>query len=442
MEPNDTTASRSYKVWVVGNRHPAADRSVSWNEDFPNMSEPDVLILDLTTLTSDMLKSIFDKDNWHQAADLIMDKFVQGDGIIIVITVPCLSIPNCISNYFLAPVEVLNTTDVPHSSTIKPDKDHEFAMYLASIEKFTFYITDYNYGKINHKIKYCGHSGVSCTITDKGNVYDNASHYLGSTFMLLEQDYSLDQIKSMDGAGKMVLLPPPTEPLTDALGKILFVYGKTSPIAGVRPNWAENIRMPRANNLQNQIDLLTSKNHDIVNEIKKLKIEREKIMDHTRLLYSGDLELEDAVRNAFQNLGFTEIRQIRDNAFEDGIFEFNNERFKYGVIEIKGATKRTTERDLTQCSKWVDQLFEIDQKLSKGIFIPNQYRIRPYVKSSKERKKFEPNEIDYATMKGICIIPSCVLFEAVCRVLGGETPNRTKIEQKIIDTNGVLENLL
>jgi len=55
---------------------------------------------------------------------------------------------------------------------------------------------------------------------------------------------------------------------------------------------------------------------------------------------------------------------------------------------------------------------------------------------------FEENELKYAKMKSICIIPLCVLFETVKKVLEKEvTIDRQKFEDIIAKTNGIVERL-
>ena len=92
---------------------------------------------------------------------------------------------------------------------------------------------------------------------------------------------------------------------------------------------------------------------------------------------------------------------------------------------------------------WVDDYARQSPPISaKGIFVANQYRWEKYPESKTKRKLFGPEEIELAVSRGICIIPTCLLFEAVKKVLEGHKPDRDKIEQVIFDTNGVLDSLL
>jgi hypothetical protein len=83
----------------------------------------------------------------------------------------------------------------------------------------------------------------------------------------------------------------------------------------------------------------------------------------------------------------------------------------------------------------------IENRKVKGIFICNQYRLNPYPKSKDDRIRFEPNELDYADTRRICVMPSFVLFEAVKSVLSGNVKTIANLEEIIAKTNGVLLNL-
>ena len=78
---------------------------------------------------------------------------------------------------------------------------------------------------------------------------------------------------------------------------------------------------------------------------------------------------------------------------------------------------------------------------TKGIFIPNQFRLMNLSESRERRKHFEPNELEFVKTRKICIIPTYVLFEAANKILDGQDPNRNEIEQKIFSTNGILESI-
>jgi hypothetical protein len=89
----------------------------------------------------------------------------------------------------------------------------------------------------------------------------------------------------------------------------------------------------------------------------------------------------------------------------------------------------------------VPEYFGEEKVLAKGVFIPNQHRLSPYPASTNDRLHFEPNELQFAAMRNICIIPSCVLFESVNVALKGIPPTRNMLEKVIVETKGLLTKL-
>ncbi|MFB0504604.1 MAG: hypothetical protein ACETWE_12285 [Candidatus Bathyarchaeia archaeon] len=159
-----------------------------------------------------------------------------------------------------------------------------------------------------------------------------------------------------------------------------------------------------------------------------------------RALWTKGKPLEHIVRDAFAFLGFSEIGRIRDENLEDWVIEFGStqEPYKYGVFEIKGADKRTSLADLTQCNKWVDDYIVENRGSAKGIFVPNQHRLGDIRKNKREREHFEDNELRYAGSREIWILPSHEIFYAVAEKLkGNSTINRKSIEERIAASNGI-----
>jgi hypothetical protein len=62
-------------VWLLGSKDNVVDKSVSWDEPFPNFSEPDIIIVNLKSLNMDVLKRIEEKnvDKLKIARDELFD---------------------------------------------------------------------------------------------------------------------------------------------------------------------------------------------------------------------------------------------------------------------------------------------------------------------------------------------------------------------------------
>src|SRR2546422_142917 len=136
------------------------------------------------------------------------------------------------------------------------------------------------------------------------------------------------------------------------------------------------------------------------------------------------------------------IDRVREKNKEDWVFKFQTlSRYQYGIIEVKGAEERITQAHLTQCNKWSDDYFEMNKRPSKSILITNQYRLEEYRSSVDKRKLFDINELEYARMKDIVILPSYVLFEAVSLSLKDSKKTRAYLEEKLAYAAGLLDQL-
>ncbi len=434
------------KVWVLGASHPNADKSISWNQQFPNFTEPDVLIINLTTLDKKTLTRI-NPQMLDQARSFILDKF-RHNGIVIFITAPFISITKnhqYYSNYDLSPIR-LNTRNVPQVTRKLYHNDYDFKKYADSVKSFDFYLETFDSGMIDYFFQQ-NQKNVKAFPLDKQYLKDNGGNFLGLSFSLFEQvsEASIyhEESKHLKGSGEIIFLPPPTETIEEALALLLYRYGKTISKEETIPNWVSKITLPSISKRSQEIKKLELQSESLQEQINKLVKENSEILNFRKLIYSKNSELEDIVFETFKLLGFEEIQRIRESDREDWVFEFKYEKqFKYGIIEVKGADTRTKQQHIVQTSKWVDERFAIDEKISKGVFIPNQHRLNEYPKSKKEREKFEPNELEYSQMKSICIIPTFVLFEAVKEKLDGKNKTRKDIEKIIATTNGVITRLI
>ena len=445
--------SRNEQVWLLGGTHPAADKSIIWGDQLPNLGDSDVLIVDMTTLTKEALRKI-DHREIDQAQKAIRDKLLAGDATVIVITQPefsaqpayagvvrlispnggILSDPDAYSSHRLLPV-ALETTSVRAGSRIAVDDGHDFREYLDAVTHFEFYISDYAARIDRHG------PAPDFEKEDGQGVRDNSGHDLG--FTLIARPAGGQGTAHTKSEGRLVLLPPPTEPADAAIGRILSVYGKGSLGAEAPPAWSKGLSLPQADQLQEQISELERRINEAHGVVADLARQKGETLAHLRLLYSRGPELEDAVVRAFRVLGFDDIEPIGGADREDAAFAMGGGApYSHGIVEVKGANSGTQMQHILQSKKWADQRDVNGGKPPKGIFVPNQHRLRPYPGSLKARIRIEPNQLRLAEMKDICIIPSCVLFEAVRRVLGGEAPNRAMITAKIAGCKGVLTDVL
>ena len=440
--------ARGEQVWLLGNTHPAADRSIEWRDPLPNLGDPDALIVDMTTLIEDAIREMGGK-KLGRIRKYIEEKFLCGGGTIAVITAAKFSVLHhelspgrpidqaglyARSNYSILPV-ALDTVPVAEGCRILCNDLHSYKKYVDAVGHFEFYIAGCNraiYSRLHDQKFFLDR-------VDLQNITDNSGHDLG--FELAVTAVEGDELLKWIGrTGYLVFLPPYTQPAADAIGTLLTFFGRGAPRGEVPPPWAEKVSLTRADLLQAEITVLEEQRDQVQGRMDALARERDGVLGHRRLLYSRGGGLEAAVADAFRLLGL-EAEQAGGADEEDCVLAMGAGGYAHGVVEVKGADGRTRQQDIVQCGKWVDVWYAREGKLPKGVFVPNPHRMKEYPKSRQERLRFEPNELEYAEAKDICIIPSCVLFEAAKRALDGEAPGRAKIAEKIAGAKGVLERV-
>ena len=429
-------ATSEAKIWVLGGKSPKADLSISWDAPFPNFADPDILIINLDTMDDRAVPGVVDKTKFQRAMVDINDKFMNGMGNIVLITSPRSStdVQNK-SQYDLSPVR-FSTVPVQEGRNIKFDAGHPFAEYLRKVKSFNFYLDNFDISSEIPATLKRTKEDLELQKIPNHNATDNAGHILSIGYKIYA-NHAAEKYES----SQLVLLPPCYDlPPNEAIDIIVDVFRNSAKEAP--PEWLTEVPLEGLDQILEGIDELNAKKAEVEAQISFQEKKKLEIATHLRLLFTRGTQLEDAVYNAFKLLGFDDIQRVREKAKEDWVFKFvNSTRYEYGILEIKGADSRTTRGQLTQCSKWADEYFEMNNEVSKPIFVVNQHRSEKYPESVDKRKEFDNKELEYAKMKNICILPTFVLFETVNAYLKGVGKSRAYLEKKLAESSGLLDRL-
>ncbi len=149
-----------------------------------------------------------------------------------------------------------------------------------------------------------------------------------------------------------------------------------------------------------------------------------------KLLYSTGKELEEIVKNVFEELGFN-LLQSRPNR-SDLNLKFND---NYFVCEVKGLTKSAGEKNSNQLQKWETEFFEDYEIHPKQVLIVNSFRNLPL--SERVEDTFPNQMLDYAIKKEQCLITTTQLLCFYLNWLDNNDILENFID-KITSTNGIL----
>lgn len=432
------------RIWVLGSEHPNAHKSIPWRSPFPNFANCDVLVINLQSLGSEQFKARYSELH-EEAQRYIFDLLMTGEKEVIVI------LPSGELDLAWLPLYPLlkgtAPAEVGESSIQRPADE-----YMKTVETCSFYIHNFRMSyfirKTNPKstdhenypfTKKAEDFGYKPLIRLRSRILNKAKQTIGCCLYFVIEIMYGGEYESVFESGNVLFLPPPTKIMAEQAIDIMVNILTGSELVESPPRWENEINLPELLGVEDKIAQKNQEEATLIKEIEKLEDRRNELIRFRRLLWTKGAHLENAVKEAFVFLGFSEIGKIRDANLEDWVVSFEStSQYEYGILEVKGSDARTALADLTQCNKWVDDYFVEKRGKAKGVFVPNQYRLGDIGNNREQREHFEDNELEYAESRTICILPSHEIFSAVVEKMKGNTRiSRKFIEEKIITTNGI-----
>jgi len=435
---------RTEKIWILGGKSLSADNNIPWQEDIPNLSNSDLLIIDLNTIPDIAVPR-------YEIRDYLRYMLMAAKTIYVILTPEAFDeMPFMEDTFPVFPAVIkIKPVDFKKINLLSGKKiPDEIVEYCKYVDYCPFFINGIDFTYLSNCLKpetkwapetyYFTNEIASIRQEYLFEVLNVSYQSIGfaANYYILDRDD-----KVLETTGQISFLPPPNKITSEAAVEVLVNSLVGLELKEGEPDWASKIQMPRVA----EIEKLLFKENEVIQEatkrIQKLELEKAKIDKHKKLLWTFDKPLELAVKDAFLVLGFGEIREGRSKELEDLVIDFKTTtEFVHGVMEVKGREKRTSMADMNQCDKWV-KLYRLNEnKKVKGIFLPSQFR-RTENLDSKKRLSFEKNEIDFAHDFNICVLPTSELFKAVVYILKGNKLSRNEIEKKILEADPICKLL-
>lgn len=426
-------------IWVLGGHASNADRNIPWQVDIPNLSNPDILIIDLNTIPEALRGDI----PYYEIRDYIRYILMAGKVVFIILSTDFRNYYKTLPVY--PKVEKIKPCDFydvnPLRLEIIPEEIIEYSKYVDNCDFFIDYLdknalwdmlrpnTDWKV----EKYPFTPHiSHISEDLLFK--LMNVAKQSIGLSAKYIIRDSYGDVLHI---TGSIHFLPPPTKISSSEGIEVIVNTIVGEEFKEEEPDWISNVEVPGAKELDIQITGIKNIIAEKIEEMNKLIEDKEELDKYLKLLWAFGKPLENAVKDAFYFLGFTEIHEGRSKELEDWVIDIQtSEEYVHGVMEVKGKEKRSSLSDINQCFRWVNEYRVQEGKKVKGIFLPNQFRRTEPLDSSK-RLHFETNEIDFAKDFNICILPTSELFKAVRYVLEENTLSREDIESKMLDAEPI-----
>ena len=452
---------RKKKILILGVKDFPSVKCYDWGEkDLPNISDHDVVILNVVSLTKNFY--YFDSSTLKSIKSSLL-KLLDSKGTIYAIACPFKTreitihkfdnqgkriegktFKEIINNYMWSPIPLEINNEKGDTIEIK---DASFEEYFKNVKRWSFTIKPaitsapkeaFDYGSLIQSYTSGSSTIMDAIATDRRGRAIAAKFYY--EFEAVRQiNSSTIRRRTIAESGDFILLPLSTEiddieAINYILEKHLGVFQKTPP-----PEWARAIQVPGLNKIQSELETASKEISRLENEKSELKQQKSELLSYRELLYETGHSLEEIVRKVFTELGYPP-KQAKFG--EEYIIEFNN---TLGIIECKGVKKSISRRDFRQLLDYVKN-YETEPDLSnlkiKGILIANAWRdLKPKDRNTKERKIFPSGKdgvINISQRHHIALVSTIDLFKVFCKYKKGEI-EPIKIIEAIFKADGIVK---
>lgn len=193
-----------------------------------------------------------------------------------------------------------------------------------------------------------------------------------------------------------------------------------------KPDWLSKYKVPNEtdwlvslNVIQKQIDDLTVKKQTMQSELDAKTVIKQ-------LLYEGDEPLEDAVKIAFEELGFSTDKKDKI----DLLIKSNEGE---AIVEVIGSEKAIDIKKLRQLIEYLDRENKNKFVTKSGVLVANHYMA---IEPDTRDEPFTDALVHASKELDICLLTTIELFSALCKAREGILDKAT-IRKKILTCVGI-----
>ena len=408
-------------VWVLGNHVDGVEKCIDWHDsDIPNFADCNVLIVDMTTLDRSVLHNR-EYSKFEELLDGIWARYKTGLFIYCIFT-ESFAVKNFedieLENYSWCPI-LFKIDKTKPGKTWKINGNFGFNGYLQQIQSWDLVI-DKKYtfprrGKTGFlEFSYLELPSTLSSQSDEiiGGIFQHKSEFNGYVYMF-----------------------PPIKDTKLGIKLILEEIGIKSAQKEIAPQWIEKISIPGVSEIKQKISNENSKIETISLDVTQLKQKQNQLEKYRTLLFAEGDELEEIVSQTFNELGFSNVRKGRPKKVEDLLFDLSTTKYDICVVEVKSSEKNMSIDDVRQSLNWALDYHETNKP--KALLVANIYRKDEFPKNRTQRESFKNFE-DFSQKYDICILPTTILFDLICKKLEGKSIDAKKLEDLIMNTKGAL----
>ena len=436
------------KILVIGEgRYPKEVDSFDWNQvligDLPNISEYDVVIINLSKITPD--KATILSETPELNVNYVHNLLWAGHELVLITDGRTrISLEDRSYDIFsFLPCQIPLEKDVGGTLKIIDERYKDY--YEKYVSRWRYYVKNnctFSLDDARLLLSDSENDSTSEYFCEISEVMVRNGYNMPISFSVVygyiikpELEPELFEIQGYEDpkikSGPITFLQAPDNPdmTEEAINNLLSGYGvhiKTS-----SPKWTESFKVPGEEEANKEKEEFDEKKLKLEKKIEEKEKKIEDIIKFKRLLFEKGDELKYIVWNTLEEIGFKVNRE--DEGQEDGCIEENS---KIILLEIKGRDRKgLATKDLRQLDDWITRYLSETDIEPKGLCIINQDRLE---KPENRVNSFSPDTITYLekSSRDLAVMTTIQLFEIFCKIKTRKL-DKEKIKKKIMNTKGI-----
>jgi hypothetical protein len=437
--------SRQRRVLVIGAEKSRTVPTVGWLDEWPNIADFDVVIINLQSLDRVTLVKLsrVDKERLSRMRSQLFDLLLSR-GEIYCILAPFLAFGSYIyfpdgsmepewSNLNWSPIG-FSLTEI-RGETVLVEGEVKFEEYLRQVSGWECYLNstaslNYIEERLRRENKLAQEDEIFWqSLPLAMNRYGKP---LGASlcFGIRSRESAENDPKIRMLSDYLHLLPPPTRVNLEQGIDMLIEEAKGLPARSITPEWAELYHIPGEQQLEQRINETAKRIRTAEREQKRLFQSYRELQRSKALLFEHGENLKRTVAESLRRMGF----QIKPYADGSGLLVLQT-RFGKMLMDAAGRSGPAQAGDLGLLLRHAIFAQEEDGRIWKGLLVFNHYRLED--PSCHRPAAFPAEVVAQAREMKLGLLTAEGLYAAFCGVMQGSML-REELEERLQRNVGVI----
>ena len=192
------------------------------------------------------------------------------------------------------------------------------------------------------------------------------------------------------------------------------------------PEWLEDFKVPSEDVLNRRLQSVSRRMATLNERLQTIRNTLLEKMEIKKLLYEGDEALENVVKKAFEEMGFTLVKK-------DYMDWISSSDTGEAILEVTGSEGSIDIAKLRQLLNYLLTDYQATKTEKKAILVGNHFINDPL---NERGDPFTERVVMESGVHSICLLTTIELYKAICAIREKAIASKT-IRKKIMETVGI-----